>query len=147
MIRRAGGVLLALFALGIAVAGTQTPAVLEVTGAWVREPVPGRPMTAAYAVIENRGTKAVEIVGAAADAAGTVEMHEMVRAGDVMRMAPVKGITVPGGGKVELKPGGLHLMLFALKRPLKDGDAVALTFSTSDGGDVTATAAVKKAQM
>jgi copper(I)-binding protein len=65
----------------------------------------------------------------------------------MMKMAPVKGITVPAGGRVELKPGGLHLMLFELQRPLKEGDSVALTFSTSDGSHVKATAAVKRAPM
>ena len=48
----------------------------------------------------------------------------MVRTGDMMKMAPVKGIIVPAKGKVELKPGGLHVMLFELKKPLKEGDTI-----------------------
>jgi len=74
-------------------------------------------------------------------------MHEMVRSGDMMKMAPVKSIAVPAKGKVELKPGGLHLMLFELNKPLKEGDTVNLTLTTDTGAKVQAAAAVKKFQM
>ena len=39
------------------------------------------------------------------------------------------------GKTVELKPGGYHVMLMALKAPLKEGDAVpvTLTFKDKDG--------------
>lgn len=138
--------LLALSLLVSAVAiRAQVP--LTITGAWVREAVPGRPATAAYAVIENSSGTDVQIVAAAADIAGTVELHEMVRSGDMMKMSPVKSITVPAKGRVELKPGGLHVMLFELKKPVKDGDTVTLTFKTSAGATVQATAPVRKGQM
>jgi copper(I)-binding protein len=59
-------------------------------------------------------------------------------------MAPVKAITVPARGKVELKPGGLHLMLFQLKKALKDGDRVSLTVTSAAGATVQVMAAVRK---
>jgi periplasmic copper chaperone A len=146
MIRPRTVVTLATFALlfGTVAAG-QTP--LTVSGAWVREPVPGRPMTAAYAVLENPGATDVQVVGASADIAGTVELHEMVRSSDMMKMAPVTSITVPAKGRVELKPGGLHVMLFALKKPVKDGDTVALTFVTGAGARIQTTATVRRGQV
>ena len=45
--------------------------------------------------VENPGATELRIVRVAADVAGSVEMHEMTRAGDMMRMAPVKAVTVP----------------------------------------------------
>ncbi len=136
---------LALLVVGLGVAEAQAP--LSASGAWVREPVPGRTVTAAFVVIENPGAADLQIVGATCDAAGIVEMHEMVRSGDMMKMAPVKSIAVPAKGKVELKPGGLHLMLFELNKPLKEGDTVNLTLTTDTGAKVQAAAAVKKFQM
>ncbi len=127
-------------------AHAQTPPP-ALSGAWVREPVPGRDVTAAYVVVENPGTTDLHIVSASADAAGTVEIHEMVRSGDMMKMSPVKSITVPAKGRVELKPGGLHLMLFSLKKPLKDGDSVEVTLTTDAGAAVKTKAAVKKVPM
>ena len=133
-----------LLALARPVIGSQ--AAVTVSGAWVREPIGSRAMTSAYAVVQNPGAAELRITGAAADVAGTVEMHEMSRAGDIMKMAPVKAVTVPAHGIVEFKPGGAHLMLIGLKRPLRDGEAVILTFTTSTGSQVKATATVRKAQ-
>ena len=141
----AAAVAAAVLVSGLGIAEAQPP--LAASGAWVREPVFGRNVTAAFVVIENVGAADLRIVGATCDAAGTVEMHEMVRSGDMMKMAPVTSIVVPAKGKVELRPGGLHLMLFELNKALKDGDTVNLVLTTDAGGTVQASAAVKKFQM
>ncbi|MCC7181561.1 MAG: copper chaperone PCu(A)C [Acidobacteria bacterium] len=135
----------AVLVAGLGVAEAQAP--LTASGAWVREPVPGRTVTAGFVVIENPGGADIQVVGASSDVAGTVELHEMVRSGDMMKMAPVKSIVVPAKGKVELRPGGLHLMLFELKKPLKEGDTVTLTLTTDNGATVQASAAVRKFRM
>ena len=125
----------------------QAQDLVKVSGAWIREPMGSRAIASAYAMVDNPGATDLRITSAAADVAGSVEMHEMTRVGDIMKMAPVKAVTVPAHGSVEFKPGGTHLMLFDLKRPLKAGDVVTLTFMTSAGSQVKATATVKKAQM
>ena len=109
--------------------------------------MPGRPQTAAYAVVENPGNTEVMLVSVATDAATTAELHEMVKAGDMMKMQQVKAIAVPASGKLELKPGSFHVMLFNLKQPLKEGDTIALTFTTDKGATLKTTAVVKKGQM
>ncbi|MGE0462033.1 MAG: copper chaperone PCu(A)C [Vicinamibacterales bacterium] len=145
MFRLISVVAVAVLVAGLGVAEAQAP--LTVSGAWVREPVPGRTVTAGFVVIENPGTADIQVVGASSDVAGTVELHEMLRSGDMMKMAPVKSIVVPAKGKVELRPGGLHLMLFELKKPLKEGDTVNLTLTTETGATVQAAAAVRKFRM
>lgn len=127
--------------------GAVAQSTVTVSGMWVRETVPGRNVTAAYAVVENPGSADLQITGASAEVAGRVELHEMTRSGDMMKMSPVKTITVPAKGKVELKPGGLHIMLFDLKRPLKEGETVELTLTTDKGATVKAQAPVKKGMM
>ncbi len=136
-------------AVAVATLGTVVLAQAPVTasGAWVREPVAGRPMTAAYVVIENPGAEEIQIVSASSDASAKVELHEMIREGDMMKMSPVKSIIVPAHGKVELKPGGLHIMMFDLKTALKEGDTVSLTFTTNRGWTIKVPAAVKKGGM
>ena len=123
-----------------------TQSELKVSGAWVREPMGSRGVTSAYALVENPGTTELRLVGVTADVAGSVEMHEMTRTGDMMKMAPITTVTIPAHGAIAFKPGSAHLMLFDVKRPLKEGDHVTLTFTVSTGSRVTATAAVKKAQ-
>jgi copper(I)-binding protein len=46
--------------------------------------------------------------------------------GNVMRMRAVPRLELPPGKTVELKPGGYHMMLVDLKRPLRKGDLVPI---------------------
>jgi copper(I)-binding protein len=45
---------------------------------------------------------------------------------------------------VELKPGGFHMMLMGLTRPLKTGDKVQLTLNFEKAGKIPVTAEVKE---
>ena len=57
--------------------------------------MPGNPTTAAYAVLENPAPIEVQIVSVSAEVAGEVELHSMVRTGDMMKMSQVKYLAVP----------------------------------------------------
>lgn len=112
--------------------------------AWVREAVGARKVIGAFLVLENSGASLRSVVSGTADVAETLELHEMVRDGTMMKMSPVKSIEIPAGGRTELKPGGLHLMLFGLKRPLVAGDSIHVTLTLDDGSSLMVTAAVRK---
>ncbi len=118
-------------------------ATLRTEGAWVRQPAPSRDVTAAYLVLVNDGDEAVRVVSGESALARTVELHQMVMEGGMMRMRRVKEIVVPPKARVELKPGGLHVMLFGVKRRLEVGDRVPLTFRLAAGGTVSAQATVR----
>jgi hypothetical protein len=61
-----------------------------------------------------------------------VEIHEMKKEGDVMKMQAVDRLPLPAGKPVGLEPGGYHVMLFDLNQPLKAGDVVPLTLTIED---------------
>ena len=75
------------------------------------------------------------LVGASSPVAGVVEVHEMKREGDVMRMRAIDGLELPAGRAVKLEPGGYHVMLIGLEKPLAPGASVpiTLTFEGRDG--------------
>ncbi len=100
---------------------------VEIKDAWVRGTVAQQKTTGAFLRITS-ATDA-RLVSVHSPAAGVVEIHEMRMDGDVMRMRAVAGIDLPANRAVELKPGGYHLMLLELVRPLKDGESVALTLT------------------
>lgn len=129
-----------LLFIGTSVHGQDPITVSEV---WLREPVARSTTTAAYAVLENTSAEDIALTAVTTEVAKTVELHEMVMAKDIMDMRPVKEIRIPASSRVELKPGGLHLMLFGLSKPLKDGDMVPLTFITSRGWTIQAQARVR----
>ena len=116
----------ARLAAAVLAAACCLPAVAQTTasGAWVRATVaPQQPAGGYMTLTSARGGKLVEV----RSPKGVAEMHEMAMEGDVMRMRQVSAIALPAGKPVELKPGGLHLMLLGLKAPLKAGESVSFT--------------------
>ena len=111
--------------------------------AWVREAPAGRKVTAIFLTALNSGNAARSIVSGVSDVSDTLELHEMKREGEMMRMSPVPSIAVPANGQVELRPGGLHLMLFGLKKPLAAGDTVHVTLTLDNGSRVMLNAPVR----
>ncbi|MEW6132640.1 MAG: copper chaperone PCu(A)C [Pseudomonadota bacterium] len=121
---------------------------IKVENAWIREPAPGQTVVGGFMDITSE--KNASVVKAASPAIGTVELHEMKMLGDVMQMREIKAIELPAGKTVKLEPGGLHLMLYNPKKPLKAGDRVPLTLTVQSGEkleEVTATAEVRAMSM
>jgi len=102
---------------------------------WTRATPPGAKVGAGFVTLKSAGA-ADRVLGASSPVAGRVEMHVTLREGEVMRMREVQSINVPAGGTFELKPGGAHLMLMDLKRPLKKGEKVPLTLKLERGGEL-----------
>lgn len=100
-----------------------------------RPNLPNRP-TAAYMVIRNDGDTDDRLVSAKSDVFGKIELHTVIKDGDVMKMQPVTEIIVPAGGETALEAGGLHLMLFDAAERQKDGTVFPLTLTFSQAGDV-----------
>ena len=99
--------------------------------------------SAVYLTLDNTGAKPDALVAASTDVAKTVELHEVQKDGDVMKMRPVAKIPIPAGGKLELKPGGYHIMLIGLTHDLKPGETVPVTLKFEQGGEVRVEAAVR----
>ncbi len=60
--------------------------------------------------------------------AQTVELHETINDGGVMKMRPVpSGFEVPATGALELKPGGKHVMLIGLTKPMVGSEEIEIT--------------------
>jgi copper(I)-binding protein len=98
---------------------------------------------AVYVTITNRGTIPDALVSATTDAATTVELHETVAEGGVMKMRHRTKLEIPMGGRLEMKPGGYHIMLLGLKHDLKVGDAVRLTLTFDKAGPIAVDASVR----
>lgn len=124
-----------------------SPAPLRARDAWARalplmpdaRPAAGTQgsgTTAVYLTIDNSGV-ADTLLGAASDAATSVEIHETTMMGTMAMMAPIKSLAVPAGGTVQLKPGGYHLMLLGLKRALKPGTTIAVILTFERAGQVS----------
>jgi copper(I)-binding protein len=106
---------------------------ISVTNGTVRLLPPGLPNTAAYFTIENDTYEDIFLVGANAEIVNSAELHNHISVGGVMKMQKQDKVKVPAGGTVKFTPGGLHVMLFGLKAPLKEGQSVSLNIVTEQG--------------
>ena len=112
---------------GWALVATQALAEVTVTEAWVRGTVATQKATGAFMKI--RSSDDAKLVAATSPAAGIVEVHEMAIKDNVMTMRAVDVLPLPAGKTVELKPGGYHVMLIDLVKPLGKGDTVPVTLT------------------
>ena len=116
---------------------------LEFENVWVRAMPPFQTNSAAYLTVTNRGGVAVAVVGASSDMAESAELHTTREVDGMMRMEKLQGLTIAPGERVELSPGGKHLMLFGLAFSLEPGDDVQICLQLVSGDDVCTDAEVR----
>ena len=110
---------------------------VSVKDAWVRLPPPGAEIGVAYLTLEPK--QRMVLTSAKSTAAESVELHNMTMNKGVMQMRQLLQLPLEAGKPVKLEPGGLHLMLINLKKPLKIGDKVPLDLNFSLGKHSTGT--------
>ncbi len=100
---------------------------------------------AAYMTLRNNGAMADRLVGVASPSAERAEIHETSIERGVAAMRAVAALELKPRGSVQLKPGGLHVMLMGLARPLKEGERVKLVLTFERAGTIEVGARVEKA--
>lgn len=105
----------------------------QVDRAWIRLMPVAMPMRAGYARLRNGCGTPVVVVGARSEAFGEVSLHETRIVDGVSRMREVAELPVAPQASVEMKPGGLHLMLMQPKADLKIGARVRVELLLKDG--------------
>lgn len=114
---------------------------LEISSVYVAEPVLGE-RTAMYFSLQNLSEADDELVAVSTAVAARAEIHRTLREGDAMRMEPVASLTVPAGGRLNLAPGGYHIMLLDLQGPLRAGDRFHATLQFRHAGELEVRAVV-----
>lgn len=100
-------------------------------------------MTGIFAKITNNGDKTITLVGGSTDAAMMVQTHEVV---DGMMQEKKGGIEIHVGQTVTLQPGGLHIMLMNLTKPIVVGDKIDFTFKFDKADSQTFTLTAKESE-
>jgi copper(I)-binding protein len=100
---------------------------LKVSDSWARLAPPTAPVMAGYLTLGNASDESVVIGSASSPDFERVELHNMTHEGGVMQMRKLDRIEVKAGDKVELAPGGMHLMLIGPKRVFVAGDGIEVT--------------------
>lgn len=110
---------------------------------WVKAADSG--MSAAFGELKNSGSEDVTIVSATSAASSTLQLHETVQnsSGQMVMQEKAGGFVIPAGGSFTLAPGGNHIMLMDVVKPIKAGDSVSFTLTFADGSTMDFTAPAK----
>lgn len=105
---------------------------VSITDAWVRATNPGQEVGAAYMTFTSK--QDMVLVSVESSVTDSVEIHNMTMENGVMKMRMLEKLPLKAGEPYKLAPGGFHLMLFDLKKPLTVGDQVSfiLHFKTNN---------------
>ncbi|MFI5370674.1 MAG: copper chaperone PCu(A)C [Candidatus Eisenbacteria bacterium] len=106
--------------------GGRRPAI-AVTDAWARATPAASTVGAAYMRLASADGDRLIGVAVPPSVASAAELHEVVTDSlGRMQMRPVTGIDLPAGRTIELRPGGWHVMLVGLTRPLAAGGSIVV---------------------
>lgn len=110
---------------------------LAIAHPWARETAVGQTVGGGFTTIANSGAQDDRLLSAASPVAARVELHTMTMDGGIMRMRQeTGGIAIPAHGRLELKPGGFHIMFLGLKHPLRLGERVPAALRFQRAGTV-----------
>lgn len=115
---------------------------VEVKQSWARETPPTASMTAVYFDLKNQGSKLDELL-TVKSSVGKAEIHTMKMDDGMAMMEELPSLPVPANSLVELRPGGIHLMLKDLNMPLKAGQKIKLTLTFKSGQLLNITVPIK----
>lgn len=128
--------LLSLCGLPLAPVLAAEPSAIQIEAPWARESPPATANGAAYMTLVNTGHEVDRLLSASGDVAKTIELHTHLAENNVMKMRKVDAIKVAPGEPTALRPGGLHVMLIGLQKPLAAGQTFPLTLKFEKAGEV-----------
>jgi periplasmic copper chaperone A len=121
---------------GNAAAETYSVGGLQIGNPWARATPKGSKVGAGYLTITNKGAETERLIGGSAAVASRFEVHATVTENGVGQMRQVESLEIKPGETVELKPGGMHVMLMGLKQSLSKGQTVKGTLVFEKAGTV-----------
>ena len=135
--------------LALAPPALATPALaqapsIQVQNAWARATAPQATSGLVYLMVTDTGAPD-RLIAAASPVAGVVQLHRTVNDNGIMRMPEIPSLSIAPGQPVVLAPGGYHIMLMRLKRPLNPGDHFPVTLTFAKAGKITTTVTVGSA--
>ena len=111
---------------------------IRVENAWARATAPGQIAGSGYFTLINAGDQPDQLIAVSTPIAAQAEIHRTSMDGGVMRMRELtEGLALPARSRVELKPGGTHLMFMSLQSPFVAGSSFPVTLKFRTAGEVT----------
>lgn len=129
-------ILLAPTFLPLAAHDNEPHATLDISQAWARKTGSRTASAAVYLDIKNLSETPEHLLSAGSTRASMAMIHRSSEKDGIMRMEMQDSVEIKPGDTVSFEPGGLHIMLTNLDKPLKQGQVFPLTLSFEHAGEV-----------
>ena len=116
-----------------AVARQPSAEVIGIAEPYVRAGPPGAAVGVAFMRLSNGSAERRYLVAAESNVAAAVELHQHTHIDGVMQMRRIDAIAIAGNDSETLQPGGFHIMLIGLKKPLLAGEHIGMGLIYRDG--------------
>lgn len=117
----------------VALSAIALQAKISITDPYAKATPPNAKNSAAFLTIQNDGSKDAELILATNSVTPITELHTHINENGMKKMIQIPSIKIPAKSKVELKPGGLHIMLIGLNKQLNPDDNIDLNLTFKDG--------------
>jgi len=119
-----------------ATAETVTAGNLVIVDPWARATIGLRRPGAVFVTIRNQGSAGDVLSAIETPLAERAEVHRSQISNGIASMMLAGPVEIPSLGEVRLAPGGLHVMLMKLSKPLIKGEKFSLTLVFKNTGRV-----------
>ena len=108
---------------------------IKIENTWSPDAPPVVKVMAGYMKIHNLSNKDIKIQSAKSGLFNKVEIHLTQIKNGMTKMVKQENLNIKAKNHVELKPGGLHMMLMGKLKPISKGSTIPITL-TFDNGEV-----------
>jgi copper(I)-binding protein len=127
------------------IAATPEVATYSVDGAWARTSPMEATMGAVYLNITSTLDDALVGASVSTDIAAMTQVHEtLMNADGTMGMQEIASVPMASNTPLALAPGGYHIMLMQLVKPLTVGETISVTLTFASGETTTVDAIVSE---
>ncbi len=109
---------------------------ISFTTPWIRLLPPTVMHTAAYVTITNSANNPDTLLNVNSTAVNSLSVHQTKNVDGMMKMLSADNLVIPSNGKIELAPGGYHIMLMGLENPLTENQKITMTFEFKNAGKI-----------
>ncbi len=100
---------------------------LSVENVYIKQTPPNAKTSAIFLTIKNDSDKDISLIKAGTNLSEKVELHAHENENGKMVMKEVQSMDIKAHSSIELKPGGLHIMLFDIKNQIDEQTKTDLT--------------------
>jgi len=106
------------------------------TDPWIRLLPPTVMHTAAYVTINNSSNKPDTLLSVTSPVISSLSVHQTKNVDGMMKMLSADNLQIPAKGKIDLAPGGYHIMLMGLQNSLVENQEITMTFEFENAGEI-----------